>query len=115
MARPLKGTLKQLPSGKWQASLPVARGDSRRRTPSFDNEPAAQGWLDAGLAALGAGQPLPDPAAFRVANSVARPGARRTRPSFPEICWKWHASTTSNCVRPSPDAWSRPPTTSATT
>ncbi len=90
MGRPLKGTLKQLPSGRWQASLPHVRGKSPRSTPSFDDEQSAQRWIDAGLTALKADQPLPNPEAFRVATSAKRPEARRIRPSFSAICWKWH-------------------------
>ncbi|WP_030529634.1 tyrosine-type recombinase/integrase [Phycicoccus jejuensis] len=59
MSRPLTGSLKAHGEG-WRASLPVARGSSKRRSKTFASLPQAQAWLERALAQLEATGTLAD-------------------------------------------------------
>lgn len=49
MARPLSGTLRQLPSGRWEASVPLHTGSTHRVYATFDTRVAADAWRAAQL------------------------------------------------------------------
>lgn len=59
--RPLNAKIRHTPRG-WQVTLPVARGAKKTRQATFVTKAQATAWKTAGVAALDAGQPLPDPA-----------------------------------------------------
>ncbi|MDQ1249909.1 MAG: hypothetical protein QG597_4286 [Actinomycetota bacterium] len=59
--RPLNPKVRRTRRG-WQVTLPVARGAKKTRQATFATKAQATAWKNAGVAALDAGQPLPDPA-----------------------------------------------------
>lgn len=90
MPRRATGTRKHLPNGRWQVSVPAARGASKRRTATFDDETQAMAWQAACLRALAVDSALPDPDAFRPAATLRR----YVRPDHPvtirEYASAWH-------------------------
>lgn len=68
--RPLTGSRKQLPNGRWEVSVPRKRGFKPQCTATFDDEASAAAWQAACIEALHIGMPLPDAAGFRL--TVAR-------------------------------------------
>jgi predicted site-specific integrase-resolvase len=64
MGRPLKGSIRHH-QNRWWGSLPAERGSNRRREEAFLTEAEARAWLDQAIAALGAGEAMPNPDRFR--------------------------------------------------
>jgi hypothetical protein len=67
--RPLTGSVSQLPSGMWEASLPYQRGSRRRVRAVFASRTAADAWIATGIADIGAGRPVTAPATTAVDTS----------------------------------------------
>ena len=61
MSKPRTGSINRTEAGTFEASLPVAIGERRRKSHTFSTRAGAQRWINAGLAALDADQPLPPP------------------------------------------------------
>ena len=78
MGRPLTGSLRSY-QGLWWASVPEARGASRRRHESFVAEDDARSWLAQAVAAVRQGSPLPDPNRFRTQDAYLAQSPRTTR------------------------------------
>jgi len=72
MGRRRKGVV-PTDDGRWTAALPVAVGATRRVQLTDVSEAAVRRWYADGEAALGAGEPLPDPDAYRTRNANAEP------------------------------------------
>jgi integrase len=72
MGRPLTGSLRRY-QGLWWASVPESKGAVRRRDESFRSEEDARSWLAQAVAALKAGEPLPDAERFRTRKRSSRP------------------------------------------
>ena len=77
MGRPLTGSLRSY-QGLWWASVPEARGASRRRHESFVAEADARSWLAQAVAAVRQGSPLPDPERFRTEDAYLAQSSRPT-------------------------------------
>jgi integrase len=59
MSRPLTGSVTANLSGTFTASVPVARGSTKRKSLTFQTRVAAERWCRTCVAALDAAQPLP--------------------------------------------------------
>ena len=59
MARPSTGNVVLRPCGRFQASIPVERGSTRRHYEMFDTKAQADAWCALAVASLAAGLPLP--------------------------------------------------------
>lgn len=59
MARPLKGNVFLRSGGRFQASIPVAKGSSERHYEMFDTKAQATAWCAMAAANLAAGMPVP--------------------------------------------------------
>jgi hypothetical protein len=92
MARPLTGTRKEA-NGRFLAELPRARGATQRVRAIFDTVADREAWLEAALAAVSAGRPVPDPDPYRVglADRASGPNADRSQsiPVFEELAHGW--------------------------
>lgn len=61
MSRPTTGSIKATAAGTFEASLPIATGERRRKTHTFNTRAGALRWIKQGVAALDAGLQLPAP------------------------------------------------------
>lgn len=87
MSKPLTGSLKLNPSGTWTASVPTVRGSSRRASGTFETKAAAQRWLAAAVAAIEAGQLVPDAGRFK--SPVGANHTRRGTSRFKTYAERW--------------------------
>jgi hypothetical protein len=79
-------------NGSYYGALPVERGAKRRVEAAFAVEDHREAWLTAGIAALNAGRPVPDPEQFRVRVSalpVDDTPASKKVPIFDELAHGW--------------------------
>ncbi len=74
MGRPLKGSLRYH-QGRWWASVPAAKGGSRRREEGFSSEGDARAWLAQAVAALEGRASHPRAGAFPHPQASPAPGA----------------------------------------
>jgi integrase len=108
MGRPLTGSLRHY-QGLWWASVPEAKGESRRRDESFLAEDDAQAWLAQAVTALRAGRPLPDADRFRTPKPAsrpkpaARPEPRKISPDVASVAQAWMAAAYEDLRRGGPD------------
>jgi integrase len=84
MGRPLTGSITETDSG-FVVSVPEAKGSRRRIRRSFPTLEQAERWRDAAIAAINAGQPVPDADRFR---STA-PARTASSGDFAEVAWAW--------------------------
>lgn len=79
MARPLTGSIRLLPSGRFQASVPEAPGSTRRMAETFDSRREADAWVAKRVADLksGRGPERPEAQAFREVSSDHGADGRR--------------------------------------
>jgi integrase len=77
MSRPLTGSLARR-GARVEASVPACRGSRRRVTRNFPDEVVARAWLQAAVAAIEAGEPVPEPQR-----------APEQRPATPETAAGW--------------------------
>jgi integrase len=108
MGRPLTGSLRHY-QGLWWASVPEAKGASRRRDESFLVEDDAQAWLAQAVTAVRAGRPLPDADRFRTRKPAARPKSsprpepRKISPDVASVAQAWMAAAYEDLRRGGPD------------
>lgn len=95
MPRPLTGSRWQR-GNRFYASVPAARGATRRVEESFELEDQRDAWADAAVAAVKAGRPVPAADQFRVVPSrkavaaqVESSPALEARPLFEELAHGW--------------------------
>lgn len=86
MGRPLTGTSRRVAGGHLR-ELPTAPGSRERTRRVFSDEQAADAWLAAGIAALRAGRPLPQPDPSALVGGSPRPSGT----SFRTMATAWHA------------------------
>ena len=78
MGRPLTGSIRVSPSGRFEASIPSAKGSAQRVVATFDTQAQAQTWLDQAAAQVNAEQVVVAPcASLRVS-------------WFSKLCSDWH-------------------------
>jgi integrase len=108
MGRPLTGSLRHH-QGLWWASVPEAKGVTRRRDESFLAEDDAQAWLAQAVTAVRAGRPLPDADRFRTRKPAvrpkpaARPEPRKISPDVASVAQAWMAAAYEDLRRGGPD------------
>lgn len=107
MGRPLTGSLRSH-QGLWWASVPEARGATRRRDESFRSEDDARSWLAQAVAALNGGQPLPDAERFRTKKRPTRPkpgtsAPIRIQPDVASVAKAWMSAAYEDLRRGGPD------------
>ena len=78
MARPLTGSIRVSPSGRFEASIPSAKGSTQRVVATFDTQAQAQTWLDQAAAQVNAEQ------------VVVAPCATSRVSWFSKLCSDWH-------------------------
>ncbi|MDA8282087.1 MAG: site-specific integrase, partial [Actinomycetota bacterium] len=108
MGRPLTGSLRRY-QGLWWASVPEAKGATRRRDESFLAEDDAQAWLAQAVTAVRAGRPLPDADRFRTRKpatrpkAAARPEPRKISPDVASVAQAWMAAAYEDLRRGGPE------------
>jgi integrase len=107
MGRPLTGSLRSH-QGLWWASIPETRGAKRRRDESFRSEGDARSWLAQAVAALNAGEPLPDAERFRTCQRPARskitvPAPIRIQTDVASVAKAWMNAAYEDLRRGGPD------------
>jgi hypothetical protein len=108
MGRPLTGSLRQY-QGLWWASVPEAKGATRRRDESFLAEDDAHAWLAQAVTAVRADRPLPDADRFRTRKPLARPRPaarpepRKISPEVASVAQAWMAAAYEDLRRGGPD------------
>jgi integrase len=85
--RPFTGSARTNADGSVTVRIPVAPGSTEKITARFANEQLKERWLAAVAAARRAGQPLPDPARFKVANKTK--DAAPASEGFSDVAWYW--------------------------
>jgi integrase len=90
---------RELTGSRWErnrrfyAGLPERRGGRGRVEASFATSANRDSWLNAGLAALRAGRPLPDPDLYRNGRAPAEvaipPSSAEVMPTFEELAHGW--------------------------
>lgn len=78
MGRPLTGSIRVSPSGRFEASIPSAKGSTQRVVATFDTQAEAQTWLDQAAAQVNAEQ------------VVVAPCATLRVSWFSKLCSDWH-------------------------
>ncbi|MGH9081773.1 MAG: hypothetical protein ACRDWN_00370, partial [Acidimicrobiales bacterium] len=103
MSRPLTGSIRRR-EGSWCASLPEAKGADRRREERFASEPDARAWLARAVAAVEAGQSIPDPRR-RHANPRREADAAATKisPDVASVANAWMAAAYEDLRRAGPE------------
>jgi integrase len=108
MGRPLTGSLRHY-QGLWWASVPEAKGVTRRRDESFLAEDDAHAWLAQAVTAVRAGRPLPDADRFRTRKPptrpkpAARPEPRKISPDVASVAQAWMVAAYEDLRRGGPD------------
>ena len=107
MGRPLTGSLRSH-QGLWWASVPEARGAKRRCAESFRSEDDARSWLTQAVAALNAGEPVPDAERFRTRkrptrSKTALPAPVRIQPDVASVAKAWMSAAYEDLRRGGPD------------
>ena len=107
MGRPLTGSLRRY-QGLWWASVPESKGAARRRDESFRSEDDARSWLAQAVAALKAGEPLPDAERFRTRKRSGRPKPAapppaRIQPDVASVAKAWMNAAYEDLRRGGPD------------
>ncbi|MFW5933273.1 MAG: hypothetical protein ACOCT8_00930, partial [Actinomycetota bacterium] len=93
MSRPRRGSIVALDDGRVRASLPVARGATKRRSATFTARRDAEAWIAAGSSALDAGEPLPDPGDYRRTRPQHTPQRTVSLRSVRQAARHWHEQT----------------------
>ncbi|MGB7051924.1 MAG: hypothetical protein WBG41_10165, partial [Acidimicrobiales bacterium] len=101
MSRPLTGSIRQR-EGRWCATLPVAKGSIQRRQERFVTEYEARSWLDRAVAAVRAGQPIPDPVRRPVRREAGVPTSQIS-PDIASVANAWMAAAYEDLRRAGPE------------
>jgi integrase len=101
MSRTLTGSIRQR-GDKWCARVPVATGSTKRREERFATKYEARAWLDQAVAALPAGQPVPDPVRRPAPTKPAEPPAAIS-PDVASVANAWMAAAYEDLRRAGPE------------
>lgn len=101
MSRPLTGSVRRR-DGSWCAALPFEKGATRRREERFATEREARAWLKTAVAAVGAGQSIPDPPRRQGRAEIA-PAAPQIHPDIASVAQAWMAAAYEDLRRAGPE------------
>jgi integrase len=101
VSRPLTGSIRRR-EGRWCATLPVARGSTRRRQERFATEQEARAWLKQAVVAVEKGHPIPEPARRAVRPAIGD-AAAQIQPDIASVAHAWMEAAYDDLRRAGPE------------